>query len=331
MIGTLGKAMLHSTLRTLLFAGAMLAPAFAAAQNYPARTIKFIVPFPAGGPADTIGRVFAEKLAAQLGQSVVIENRGGAGGVTGIGIVAKAEPDGYTLGLGSSGSLAINVATKEKMSYEPLKNLTLITQAVSAPELLVVHPGLKANSLQEFIARAKAEPGKLNFASTGPGGMPHLASELLKLAAKIDLVHVPYTGAAPAVNDLMAGHLHSMFADVPVLLGAVQSGKLIPLAVGSKRRLPVLPDVPTTAELGLPQVEADNWYGVVAPAGLPVDVARKLHEQSIVALNSSEVKDKLEKQGFVVVASSPADFAAYVKYETDRWEKVINDGNIKVR
>ncbi|MDB5571006.1 MAG: extra-cytoplasmic solute receptor BugT [Hyphomicrobiales bacterium] len=322
---------MRHALRRLIVACAMVAPGLAAAQTYPARAIKFIVPFPAGGPADTLGRVFAEKLSAQIGQPVVIENRGGAGGVTGVGVVAKAEPDGYTIGIGSSGSLAINVALKEKMPYDPVKDLTLITQAVSAPELFVVSPALNVNSLTDFIARAKAEPGKLNFASTGPGGMPHLASELLKLTAKIDMVHVPYTGAAPAVNDLMGGHVNAMFADVPVLLGAVQSGKLKALAVGSKIRVPVLPDVPTTTEIGLPQVEADNWYGIVAPAGLPADVSAKLVAQSVAALRSSDVKDRLEKQGFGVVASTPAEFSAYVTYETQRWERVIKDGNIKMQ
>jgi tripartite-type tricarboxylate transporter receptor subunit TctC len=322
---------MHSFLRHLILAGSILAPALAAAQTYPTKPIKFIVPFPAGGPADTLGRVFAEKLAAQIGQSVVIENRAGAGGVTGVALVAKAEPDGYTIGIGSSGSLAINVALQEKMPYDPIKDLTLVTQAVSAPELLVVSPSLKVATLQDYIARAKAEPGKINFASTGPGGMPHLAGELLKLKAGLDLVHVPYTGAAPAVNDLMGGHLNSMFADAPVLLGAVQSGQLQALAVGSKKRISVLPNVPTMTELGLPDVEADNWYGIVAPANLPADLARKLHEQSVTALRSPEVRDRLEKQGFGVVANTSAEFVSYVNYETKRWAQVIKDGKIKVR
>jgi tripartite-type tricarboxylate transporter receptor subunit TctC len=333
--GTIKGSIMHNILRSLVIAGALLAPSLfasgAMAQTYPARNIKLIVPFPAGGPADTIGRVFAEKLASLMGQPVIIENRAGAGGVTGIALVAKADPDGYTIGIGSSGSLAINMALSEKMPYDPSKNLTLVTQAVSAPELLVVSPSLNINSLQDFIARAKAEPGKLNFASTGAGGMPHLAGELLKLTAKIDLVHVPYTGAAPAVNDLMGGHLNSMFADVPVLLGAVQSGKLKALAVGSKARVAVLPNVPTMSELGLPQVEADNWYGVVAPAGLPAEIAKKIHEHSVAALRSSDVKDRLEKQGFIVVANSSSEFTDYAQYETRRWEQVIKAGNIKVK
>lgn len=315
-----------------LLAAALLAlPVPASAQNYPSRTIKFVVPFPAGGPADTIGRVIAEKLGGQIGQPVVIENRAGAGGVTGVAAVAKADPDGYTIGIGSAGALAINVALQEKMPYDPLKDLTLITQAVSAPELFVVSPTLKLNTLKEFVDRAKAELGKLNFASTGAGSMPHLAGELLKLKAQIDLVHVPYAGAAPAVNDLVAGHINAMFADVPVLLGAVQSGKLKALAVGSKSRVSVLPDVPTTAEVGLPEVEADNWYGIVAPVRLPADVEKKLQEQILMALRSEDVKGRLGKQGIGVVANSTEDFRKYVAAETARWTQIVKDGNIRMK
>ena len=321
----------YSLLGASIFTAIILQLTGVAAQDYPSRTVKLIVPFPAGGPADTIGRVFAEKLSSQIGQPVVVENRGGAGGVTGIALVAKADADGYTLGIASSGTLAINVALQEKMPYDPLKDLTLITQAVSAPELLVIGPSVNATTLQELVALVRSQPGKFNFASTGPGGMPHLASELFKLSAKLDMAHVPYTGAAPAVNDLLGGHVHMMFADVPVLLGAVQSGKLRALAVGSANRVAALPDVPTTAEAGLPQVEADNWYGIVAPANLPAAVAAKIHEQSVVALKSPQVKDRLEKQGVGVVANASAEFIAYVKKETERWTQVVKAGNIRLR
>jgi tripartite-type tricarboxylate transporter receptor subunit TctC len=322
---------MYRFLRPLAAATLLLVPAVAIAQSYPSRTIKFVVPFPAGGPADTFGRVIAEKLSAQVGQPVVIENRGGAGGVTGIALVAKADPDGYTIGIGSAGGLAINVALNEKMPYVPFKDLTLLTQAVSAPELFVVSPTLKIDTLKAFVDRAKAEPGKLNFASTGAGSMPHLASELLKLKARVDLVHVPYAGAAPAVNDFVAGHINSMFADVPVLLGAVQSGKLKALAVGSKQRVAVLPDVPTTAEVGLPDVEADNWYGIVGTANLPPDVEKKLHGEIVAAIKSSEVRDRLEKQGVGMVGNTSAEFKTYVAAEITRWTQIVKDGNIKLR
>lgn len=317
--------------RFLIAAATVFVSGFATAQTWPSRTIKFIVPFPAGGPSDTLARILGEKLGAQLGQPVIVENRAGAGGVTGVAIVAKAEPDGYTIGLASSGTLAINVALQEKMPYDPRKDLTLVTQAVSAPELLVVGTGVPAKSLAEFIDLAKKQPGKLTFASTGVGGMPHLAGELLKLAAGIDIVHLPYAGAAPAVNDLMGGHVQALFADVPILLGAVQSGQLRALAVGGKSRVPVLPDVATTAELGMPRIEADNWYGVIAPANLPAEVSRKLFEQVTTALRSQDVKDRLEKQGFGVVANTSGEFAAYVQRETDRWAQVITEGKISIK
>lgn len=299
------------------------------ADTYPSKPIKFIVPFAAGGPADALARIFAERFSAELGQPVVIENRLGAGGVTGVNLVAKADPDGYTLGIGSSGGLAISATLQQNMPYDSLRDLTLVTQAVSAPELLAINPKVPANTLDEFIALARNNPGKFTFASSGSGGMPHLAGELLNMTAKVQITHVPYTGAAPAVNDLMSGHVSSMFADAPVLLGALQGGKLKALAVGSRTRIRVLPDVKTTQELGWPDIEADNWYGVIGPAKLPADVATKIHKAAVAALQSASVKDKLESQGFGVVASSSEDFAAYVRYETARWNKVIKAGNIK--
>lgn len=302
-----------------------------AAQTYPAQTIKIVVPFAAGGPADALARIFAERFTTEIGQQAIIENRVGAGGVTGIAAVAKSAPDGYTLGIGSSGTLAISASLQQNMPYDSLKDLTLITQAVSAPELLAINPKINANTLDEFIALARANPGKYTFASSGLGGMPHLAGELMKLVAKVNMVHVPYTGAAPAVNDLIAGHVDAMFADAPVLLGAVQGGKLRALAVGSKSRIRVLGEVKTTTELNWPAIEADNWYGVVAPAGLPPDVLAKIHKSAVAALTNTTVKAKLEDQGFGVVANSTADFTAYVKYETERWRKVIADGNIKAK
>ncbi len=298
---------------------------------FPSKPLKLIVPFPAGGPADTIGRVFAEKLSATLGQPVVIENRGGAGGVTGIGLVAKSDPDGHTIGIASSGSLAMSVSMQEKMPYDPLKDLILLTQAASVPELLVVGPQVEAKTLMELVALAKAQPGKLNFASTGIGGMPHLAAELLKVTAKIDIVHVPYAGAAPAVNDMLGGHVQLMFADIPVLIGSVQSGKLRALAIGSKSRNAALPDVPTTTEAGLPKVEADNWYGIVAPAKLPPAIEAALQKASSDSLKSPEVKDRLAKQGVVTVGNSTAEFTGYVKGEIARWSEVVRDAGIKTK
>jgi len=303
----------------------------AQAQDYPNRAIKFVVPFPAGGPADTISRILTEKMASLIGQSMVIENRAGAGGLTGIASVAKAEPDGYTIAIAPSSGLAMNVNLRENMPFHPLKDLALITQIVSVPEILVVNEKVPVTSLAELVSLAKSQPGKMVFASTGLGGMPHLAMELLKLTAQIDLVHVPYTGAAPAVNDLLGGHVQMMFADVPVLLGSIQSGKLRALAIGSKARIASLPSVATTAELGMPQVEADNWYGLVAPIATPAPIIAKIHAAATQALQSDEVKDKLAAQGALAVGNSSAEFSSYVKSEIERWGVVIAATGIKIK
>jgi tripartite-type tricarboxylate transporter receptor subunit TctC len=323
--------MLTLRLLCLLVSGLLAWPLPAAAQDYPSRPIKLVVPFPAGGPADTFGRVLADKMGALLGQTIVIENRAGAGGLTGTAAVAKADPDGYTIGIAASSALALNVNLRENMPFQPLEDFRLLTQVVSVPEILVVGEQVPVKTLAELIALAKAEPGKLVFASTGLGGMPHLATELLKITAGIELVHVPYTGAAPAVNDLLGGHVQMMFADVPALLGAVQSGKLRALAIGSRVRSPSVPEVPTTAELGMPKVEADNWYGLVVAAATPVPVAAKLQAAAVEALRSAEVKDKYLSQGGIAVGNSSEEFMAYVKSETERWGKVISAAGIKIK
>jgi tripartite-type tricarboxylate transporter receptor subunit TctC len=318
-------------MRALCLVGLFAWPGALAAEEFPSRTVKFVVPFPAGGPADTISRIVTEKMAALLGQTIVIENRAGAGGLTGIASVAKSEPDGYTIAIAPSSGLAMNVNLRENMPFHPLKDLALITQIVSVPEILVVNEKVPVNTLAELVALAKAQPGKLAFASTGLGGMPHMATELLKLTAQIDLVHVPYTGAAPAVNDLLGGHVQLMFADVPVLLGSIQSGKLRALAIGSRERFVGLPSVATTAELGMPQVEADNWYGLVAPIATPPAVVAKLHAAATQALHSADVKEKLAAQGAIAVGNASAEFQAYVKSEIERWGKVIAATGIKIK
>jgi tripartite-type tricarboxylate transporter receptor subunit TctC len=302
-----------------------------AAQEFPSRPIKFIVPFPAGGPADTISRIVTEKMSSILGQPIVIEARAGAGGMIGIASVAKSDPNGYTIAIAPSSQLAMNVNLRDDMPFHPLKDLALITQIVSVPEILVVGENVPAKTLAELVALAKAEPGKLVFASTGHGGMPHMAMELFRLTAGIQLIHTPYTGAAPAVNDLLGGHVQMMFADVPVLLGNIQAGKLRALAIGSRTRIANLPDVATAAELGMPQVEADNWYGLVAPAATPQPVLAKLQSAAAEALRSAEVKDKLAAQSVIAVGNSSAEFSTYVKSEIDRWGKVIAAAGIKLK
>ena len=314
--------------RIVTMAALVLSPA-AAAQDYPAKSIRLIVPFPAGGPSDSIARVVADKIASLLGQPMVIENRGGAGGVTGTALVAKAEPDGYTIGLGSAGSLAISLSLQDKIPYDPLKDLKLLTLVAISPEVLVIGRGVEAASTAELIGIAKAKPGKLNFASTGKGSMSHLSSELFRLSTGIDIVHVPYSGASPAVNDLLGGHVQMLFADIQVLLGSVQSGQLRALAMGGKRRAVALPHVPTTTELGLPQVEASNWYGAVLPPATPAAIVGKLHAAFVAAIRSDEVKAKLIPQGCDLIGDTPEQFQAFVTAEIAKWGRVVRDAGVK--
>ena len=318
-------------MRVLGLIGLLLWPATSMGEEFPSRPIRFIVPFPAGGPSDVISRVLVAKMSSLLAQPVVVENRAGAGGLTGIAYVARSAPDGYTIAIAPSSGLAMNVTLRDDMPFHPLKDLALITQIVSVPELLVVNEKVPAGTLAELVSLAKAQPGKLTFASTGLGGMPHMAMELLELSAGIQLVHAPYAGAAPAVNDLLGGHVQMMFADIPVLLGAIQSGKVRALAVGSKTRASSVPSVPTTAELGMPQVEADNWYGLVAPVATPRPVLDRLYSVAAAALHSADVKDKLAAQGVIAVGNPSAEFSVYVEREIERWGKVIKATGIKIK
>jgi tripartite-type tricarboxylate transporter receptor subunit TctC len=322
---------MSTLMRVLCLVGMLAWPGPLVAEEFPNHTIRFIVPFPAGGPADIISRILTDKMASVLGRPIVIENRAGNGGLIGIASVAKSEPNGYTIAISPASALAMNVNLRDDMPYDPLRDLVFITQVVSVPEILVVNETVPAKTLAELIALAKAQPGKLTFASTGVGGMPHMAMELLELTADIQLVHVPYTGAAPAVNDLLGDHVQLMFADVPVLLGSIQPGKLRALAIGSRTRIAILPSVATTAELGMPQVEADNWYGLVAPIGTPEPIIAKLNSAAIEALHSAEVKERLAAQGIVAVGNSSAEFSAYTKSEIARWGKVVAATGIKIK
>jgi tripartite-type tricarboxylate transporter receptor subunit TctC len=301
----------------------------AQAQEFPTRPIKLIVPFPAGGPNDIIARVVGQRMSETLGQPVVIENRGGAGGITGTDAVAKAAPDGYTVAVTSAGALAISFSLQEKVPYDSLKDLKPVSLIAKVPEMLVVATHVPASNLQELVAHAKANPGKLSFASSGPGSMPHLAGELFKLTAAIDIVHVPYRGAAPAVNDLISQQVQMVFLDLPVLLPQVQAGKLKAIAVGSRARAEAAKDVPTTAELGMPQVEAENWYGLVAPGATAPAVVAKLHAAVVEAVRHPPVQEQLAKQGATLVGDTPDQFAAYIKSEIDKWARVVQQAGIK--
>jgi len=302
----------------------------ALAQDYPSKPIRFVVPFPPGGPSDIISRVVGQKMQELLGQLIIIDNRAGAGGVLGTDNVAKSEPDGYSIALASAGALAISSSLQEKMLYDPLKDLAPITLVAKVPELLVASTKVPAANLKELIALAKAKPGTINYGSTGPGSMPHLAGELLRISAQIDIVHVPYRGAAPAINDLVGHQVQIMFLDVPVLLPQIQAGAIKALAVGGRLRVPSLPDLPTMNELGYPQIEADNWYGLVAAAKTPRPIIAKLNAAAVAAIKTSEVQEKLAPQGAILIGGAPEEFADYIRSEIAKWSKVVQAAGIKV-
>jgi tripartite-type tricarboxylate transporter receptor subunit TctC len=321
--------MLRVLFRLLSGLAVVAIPAAAAAQNFPNHPIRLIVPFPAGGPNDILARAVGQRMGEILKQPVVIDNRGGAGGVIGTDVVAKAAPDGYTIAVTSAGALAISASVQAKMPYVATRDLKPITLAAKVPEMLVVATSVPASNMAELVAYAKAHPGKLNFASTGPGSMPQLAGELFRLTAKIDIVHVPYRGAAPAMNDMLAQQVQMVFLDLPVLLPQVRAGKVKAIAIGSKTRAAALPNVPTMAESGYPQIEVENWYGMVAPAKTPQPIADILHKAAVEALHDPKVKAKLTPLGLELVGDSPAEFYAYLRSETDKWAKVVKAAGIK--
>lgn len=305
----------------------LLLPTLASAQDFPNRPIRLIVPFPPGGPNDIIARVVGSRMSELLKQPVLIDNRGGQGGVLGTDLVAKAKPDGYTIAISSAGALAIS-PNMEKVAYDTLKDLQPITLVAKVPEMLVVATSVPAKNMGELTALAKAQPGRLNFASTGPGSLPHLAGELFKLTAKIDIVHVPYRGAALAVNDLLGQQVQMVFLDLPVLLPQILAGKLRPIAIGALERAPTAMDVPTTAEVGMPDLRAENWYGMVAPAGTPAAIVASLNKAAIEAMRDPTVNEKLASQGALLVGGTPEQFRGFIGDETRKWAKVIKDAGV---
>jgi len=316
-------------IRLILVAlGVVLAPALAAAQDYPNKPIKLIVPFPAGGPNDVIARTVGQRLSEIVKQPIVIDNRGGQGGVIGTDVVARADPDGYTIAITSSGALAIS-PSMEKVAYDTLKDLAPVTLVAKVPELLVVAKNVPANNLQELIALAKAQPGKLNFASTGLGGLPDLAGELFKTMAGINIVHVPYRGAAPIVTDLLAQQVQMTFLDVPAVMAQVNAGTMKAIAMAAPARSPSLPNVPTTAEAGLPGLLAENWYGMVAPAKTPPAIIATLNKATREAMSDPGVIEKLKAQGMTLAGDTADEFRAFIASETARWAKVIKDAGIQ--
>jgi tripartite-type tricarboxylate transporter receptor subunit TctC len=297
------------------------------AQDFPTKPIKLIVPFPAGGPNDIIARIVGQRMTELTRQPVVIDNRGGQSGALGTDAVAKANPDGYTIAIVNAGALAINQSV-EKVPYDTVKDLAPVTLVVTVPEMLVVASNVPASNMSELVALAKAQPGKLNFASTGPGSLPHLAGELLKLTAKIDVVHVPYRGAAPAINDLLGQQVQMTFLDLPAILPHIRTGALRPIALGTTARAPTAPDVPTTVEVGMPELRIENWYGMIAPAGTPPAIVAELNRITTTALADPNVKERLAAQGMTAVGDTPEQFREFIGSEIAKWAKVIKDAGV---
>lgn len=316
-------------LRIVLFAGALLVCAGAAAQSFPTKPIRVVVPFPPGGGTDIVARAVSPKMSEVLGQPVIIENRAGAGGNIGTDVVAKSAPDGYTL-LVASASTAINTTLMKNITWDFKRDFAPVALLVLNQHLLAAHPSVPANSVQELIALAKAKPGQVTFASYGNGSSAHLTGELFKMMAGIDLLHVPYKGAAPAVNDLVGGQVNVMFADVAALLPHVNSGKLKALAIASAKRFEGLPDVPTVAESGVPGFEAGGFLGLVAPAGTPRDVVARLNEAANQALAVPEVHARLIALASIPMAGTPEQFGQRIGVEIDKWARVIREAHVTV-
>src|SRR5437588_9717936 len=306
----------------------LLLPASAVAQDFPNKPIKLIVPFPPGGPNDIIARVVGQRMSELGRQPLVIDNRGGQAGVLGTDAVAKAAPDGYTIGIVSASALVIS-PSMEKVAYDVNKDFAPITLVVTVPEMLVVASNVPASNMAELVALAKAQPGKLNFASAGVGGLPHLAGELFKLTAKLDIVHGPYRGAAPAINDLLGQQVQITFLDLPVILPHIRSGSLRPIALAAPARAPTAPDVPTTAEVGMPDLIIENWYGMIAPAGTPEKIVAILNRLANQAMADASVQQKLADQGLTVAGDTPEHFRHFIATETRKWADVIKHAGVE--
>jgi tripartite-type tricarboxylate transporter receptor subunit TctC len=292
-----------------------------AQANWPTKPVKIMVPTAPGGTADNLARMFAQHMNKVTGQQFYVENRGGAGNIIGIEAVARSPADGYTFLVGA-GTIAMNHVVYKRLPYDLLRDLTPVTQLVSVPNMLVVHPSVPAKTLGEFIAMAKAKPGQITYGSAGAGSNLHLAMELLKFRAGIDLVHVPYKGVTPALQDTLAGHVQSMISNVPSGKPHVDAGKLRALAVTSKTRLAVMADVPTVSEAGLKDYEVLNWFALFAPAGTPQPIVDRMQQEAKAMMADKEVKDRLSGEGAEPIASTPAEFAVFVREEVRKWEEV---------
>jgi tripartite-type tricarboxylate transporter receptor subunit TctC len=309
---------------------AVMAPAAHAQAPYPAKAVRLIVGFPPGGSNDIVARIIAPKLTQILGAQVVVENRTGANATIGTDYVAKSPPDGYTIVLGSASPLVISPFTFSNIPYDTLRDFAPITTIGSTPEMMAIHPSLPARNLKEVVALARSQPGKLNFASSGNGGLPHLATELFKKLGKVNVVHVPYKGAGPAATDLVGGHVHGMIIDMPALAQHVKSGKLRGIVVTAEKRAPLLPDLPTSAEQGMPGLIAVNWFGIMAPAKTPKPVVDKLYSAFAQATNAADTKEQFRAQGVEAhVHPSPEAFTSFLRDELGRWEKIAKESGAR--
>jgi tripartite-type tricarboxylate transporter receptor subunit TctC len=318
----------HATL--LAAAGLLLALSTAvAAQDYPTKPVRLIIPFPPGGSNDVVGRMIATQLSERLGKQVVVDNRGGAGGVIGTEITANAPKDGYTLQIISLAH-AVN-PWLYKLPYDPIKSFTPISILASGPNVLAINPSLPVNSVKELVALAKQKPGELQYASAGVGSFQHLGGELFKLEAGVDMLHVPFKGGGPAMIDVIGGHTKLLFSSLVQTTPHIRSGKLKPLGTGGSKRNAVLPDVPTIAEAGVPGYEAVNWWGVVAPAGTPAPILARLHAAIGEVQASAEVQKQFSSEGAEIVQMSSAEFAAFIEKEMRKWERVVRQGGIKAQ
>jgi tripartite-type tricarboxylate transporter receptor subunit TctC len=322
---------MHWIVRGLAVGAALVAAAAAHAQeaNYPNHPVRIIVPFAAGGPPDVISRIVAQKLSERWGQQVYVENHPGAGGNTGTATAARAAPDGYTLYMMSTGFM-VNPSLYAKVPYDPIKDFVPVTLAAASPNVLFVHPSVPAKSVKELIALIKSSPGKYSYAQPSTGSTPHLSGELLKLQYGLDLVTVPFNGASLAVNSTIAGHTPIAFTALPSAIANIREGNLRGLAVTAAKRSPALPDVPTMAESGIPDQEAETINGLLAPAGTPNEIIARINRDTVEALSLPDVKERLSALGFEPAASTPAEFGARIKSEIVKWDKVVRAANIRI-
>jgi tripartite-type tricarboxylate transporter receptor subunit TctC len=313
-----------------LLAGLLLVAADGvAAQAYPVKPLRMIVPFPPGGATDILGRYIGLRLGEIFGQQFVVENRGGANGTLGLDVASKAAPDGYTLVIGQTGNLTISPSLA-KLGYDPVRDFTPLTMLVSAAHLITIHPSLPARSLKELVALAKARPGQLSYASSGSGSPGHLGVELFKRMAGIDMVHVPYKGATPGFTDLMAGHVQLYFTSLLSTQQFIRTGRVRVLAVGSAQRLPAMPDLPTIAESGYPGFEVSSWWGALGPAGLPKEIVARLNGEILKIMSTADARDRMAALGADIVTGTPEQFAAYIKAETAKWGQLIKESGAKI-